>query len=363
LVPRVPSYGLNIAVGTVGAVIMPHNIYLHSALVQSRKVDHTDPVAVRSANKYFGIESALALFFSFWINLFVVGSYASSFFEPGCAEAKGGPYARLPLGGSGFNSTDVCEAYVIGEHGSGHEVCCGSIGLVQTQYALAGTLGASAKYIWAVGLLAAGQASTMTGVFAGQFVMEGFLQLQIAPWKRLMLTRSVALIPALATALGTQADPKVSDDVDQWLNILQSVQLPFALLPVLHFTSDAKLMRGFENGVVAKVLCWLLALFVIGINVWTVWSYVSNPSSPTPYDTRFFVAVGVAGVAYFAFILAVVQDDLRQFARWVCTCCGGGGEAASGGLTVNATPAETRPLLGGEVGSSTVDGLQWTINK
>eukprot|EP01052_Picozoa_sp_SAG31_P057884 SAG31_NODE_17379_length_673_cov_0.637631_1_plen_119_part_10 len=119
-------------------------------------------------------------------------------------------------------------------------------------------------------MLAAGQASTMTGVFAGQFVMEGFLNLKIAAWKRLALTRSIALVPALVVALATQSYPKVSDDADQWLNILQSVQLPFALLPVLHFTSDRNIMSDFANGPSLKFLCWSLALLVIAINVYTI---------------------------------------------------------------------------------------------
>ena len=85
----------------------------------------------------------------------------------------------------------------------------------QTEAALEGTLGSAAKYVWAAGLLAAGQASTMTGVFAGQCVMEGFLQLQIPAWQRLALTRSIALVPALLVALATQPHPRVSDDVDQ----------------------------------------------------------------------------------------------------------------------------------------------------
>ena len=112
-----------------------------------------------------------------------------------------------------------------------------------------------------LGLLAAGQASTMTGVFAGQFVMEGFLQLQIPAWQRLALTRSIALVPALLVALATQSHPRVSDDVDQWLNILQAVQLPFALLPVLRFTSSSELMGDHKNGGKTKAVCWALVLF------------------------------------------------------------------------------------------------------
>ena len=93
-----------------------------------------------------------------------------------------GPFAELPLNAKGFNQS-ACEA-VRQDNKTGATVCCGGIGLVQTEQALQGTLGEAAKYVWATGLLAAGQASTMTGVFAGQFVMEGFLQLQIPAWQR-----------------------------------------------------------------------------------------------------------------------------------------------------------------------------------
>ena len=171
IVPDVPSYGRSIAVGTLGSVIMPHNIYLHSALVQSRRVNHDDSLQVRTANKYFAIEAAAALLASFFINLFVVGCFSEAFFDKRCAEASGGPYALLALGAAAasHHNRNSCQAGPLAKH----QVCCGTIGLAQSQYALVETLGDSAKYIWAVGLLAAGQASTMTGVIAGQCVMEG----------------------------------------------------------------------------------------------------------------------------------------------------------------------------------------------
>ena len=309
-----------------------------SALVQSREVDRQSTRAVAQANKYNAIESGVALFASFWINLFVVGCYSATFFEPLCAEAPRGPFAKLPVSDRGFNESE-CEAVV------GDGVCCGGIGLAQTEAALEGTLGSAAKYVWAAGLLAAGQASTMTGVFAGQFVMEGFLQLQIPAWQRLALTRSIALVPALLVALATQSHPRVSDDVDQWLNILQAVQLPFALLPVLRFTSSSELMGEHKNGGKTKAVCWALALFVIGINIFTIVQYVSDPDSPTPYDLWFFIFVGVCGVLYLGFILWVAlfdKDLLWGFGwcfGWCCGCCRGRG--GGGGLSVND------PLLGG----------------
>ena len=112
-------------------------------------------------------------------------------------------------------------------------------------------------YIWAVGILAAGQSSTMTGTYAGQFVMEGFLKLKILPWKRVLLTRSIAMVPTVAVAVFAHA---YLDELDEWLNVLQSIQLPFALLPVLHFTSSSVIMKDFVNKSWLKGICWFLAV-------------------------------------------------------------------------------------------------------
>ena len=104
-------------------------------------------------------------------------------------------------------------------------------------------------------------------------------------------------------------------------------------------------MQGFENGIWTKLLCWSLALFVIGINIWTVVSYVSDPNSPTPYDTWFFIAVGAAGIAYLGFIAVVVKDDVLEFATWVKGGCNV--EASKkANLTLNAEASETQPLIG-----------------
>ena len=112
-------------------------------------------------------------------------------------------------------------------------------------------------------------------------------------------------------------------------------------------------MNGFENGIKTKLLCWSLALFVIGINIWTIFSYVSDPHSPTPYDTHFFVGVGVVGVAYLVFIAVIVKSDVAEFVHWVGTICNCKGSSGSGvgmdaKLTLNAKASETQPLLGGQ---------------
>lgn len=175
---------------------MPHNLYLHSALVRSRKVDRSRPSKVRDANVYFAIESAIALFISFIINGFIVSVFASAFHAQ---------YAAAPA-----------DFPPIGLSVAGHR--------------LGELFGPAALYIWAIGLLAAGQSSTMTGTYAGQFVMQGFLQLRVRPWLRVFITRSLAIVPSVLVAIYVEGD---LDPLDSWLNVLQSVQLPFALIPVL----------------------------------------------------------------------------------------------------------------------------------
>lgn len=133
--------------------------------------------------------------------------------------------------------------------------------------------GLAMKIVWGVGILAAGQSSTMTGTYAGQFVMEGFIQIKWAKWKRVLLTRSIAMVPTITVALAATND---LDMMNNWLNVLQSVQLPFALLPVLHFTSNERIMKEFKNGRAMKLAVWILAVLVMGINFFLVIVFVGT---------------------------------------------------------------------------------------
>nr|BCL66019.1 divalent metal transporter-related protein [Acanthaster planci] len=239
------------AVGIVGAVIMPHNIYLHSALVLSRKVLHNRKDKVREANKYYSIESAIALFMSFLINLFVVAVFAAAFY--------GKPNPSLKTAGE----------WIYRKYGEG------------------------LKIIWGVGLLAAGQSSTMTGTYAGQFVMEGFLKIRWPKWRRVLLTRSIAIIPTIFVsvfAVGTL------DVLDNLLNVLQSIQLPFALLPVLHFTSSRRIMGDFKSGRITKFIVWCLGISIMGINFYLVYQEIES----TP--AWVYVVVSLIGAVYAFFV-------------------------------------------------------------
>ncbi|EGZ07926.1 hypothetical protein PHYSODRAFT_306066 [Phytophthora sojae] len=274
-VPRVKSYAVTQAVGIVGAVIMPHNIFLHWALVQSRQVNRHDVRKVREANKYFAIESAIALFVSFLINLAVLAVFAKGFFSSDCSatfEADGLNTACVPGAAADGDVYGACRL------ANGGEGMCQEIGLSQAGVALSGMLGEYSDVIWAIGLLAAGQSSTMTGTYAGQFVMEGFLNLHIAPWKRGALTRCVSLVPAMAVAILSQRNPGDSDTMDEMLNVLQSIQLPFALLPILIFTSSPGIMGDFVNSKATVVGGWLLGGLVCIINLYLVFTNLEGLS-------------------------------------------------------------------------------------
>ncbi|XP_071333528.1 natural resistance-associated macrophage protein 2-like [Trachinotus anak] len=267
------------AVGIVGAVIMPHNIYLHSALVKSREVDRTNKKEVKEANKYFFIESTIALFISFLINVFVVAVFAEAFYKRTNTEVhnvcnqSGSPHTPLfPLN----NETLEVDIYKGG-------VVLGCF------------FGPAALYIWAVGILAAGQSSTMTGTYSGQFVMEGFLNLRWSRFARVLLTRSLAITPTLLVAIFQ--DVHHLTGMNDFLNVLQSMQLPFALIPILTFTSLPSLMNEFANGLVFKIGGGLVILIVCAINMYFVVIYVTALNSVWLYVLAAFLSI-----AYLTFV-------------------------------------------------------------
>lgn len=303
--PRVQSYAVVQAVGIVGAVIMPHNIFLHSALVQTRQVDPGNARKVREANKYFAIESGGALFVSFLINLAVLGVFAKGFFSTDCTRSfdeHGINTACVPGGVADGDSYGTCQL----SNGIAGE--CQGIGLSQAGVALSGMLGQYAETIWAIGLLAAGQSSTMTGTYAGQFVMEGFLNLHLSPWKRVAVTRCMSLVPALAVALLSEANPQDSDRMDEFLNILQSIQLPFALLPVLIFTSSKHVMGArFVNSSATVITGWVFGAIVCVINLYLIFVNVKDMQ----LGVLGTCALVVTGIAYFWFLGFLMKAELR----------------------------------------------------
>ncbi|KAG8185220.1 hypothetical protein JTE90_025891 [Oedothorax gibbosus] len=226
------------AVGIVGAVIMPHNLYLHSALVKSRDVDRRDNKKVKEANMYYFIESGVALFVSLIINIFVVAVFAKGLYQKTNADVYNICESKNVTYNDAFtndNSTLEVDIYRAGI-------------FLGCQY------GNIPLYIWAIGILAAGQSSTMTGTYSGQFVMEGFLNLKWARWMRVLLTRCIAIAPTLFIAL--YSDIKQLSKMNDYLNALMSLQLPFALFPTLIFTSSKAVMGEFQNGITKDGWMW-----------------------------------------------------------------------------------------------------------
>ncbi|NWS68531.1 NRAM1 protein, partial [Crotophaga sulcirostris] len=306
------------AVGIVGAIIMPHNIFLHSSLVKTRVIDRSKKEAVREANMYFLTESCLALFVSFLINLFVMAVFGEAFYHQRnenvhnkCVNSSVSRYAGIFPTNNKTVSVDIYQGGVI----------------------LGCYFGVVALYIWAIGILAAGQSSTMTGTYAGQFVMEGFLQLRWSRFARVLFTRSFAILPTILVA--TFKDANHLTGMNDLLNVLQSIlvrwggttctptplsgsrapltplffQLPFAVLPVLTFTSLRPLMQDFTNGLLAKVLMTLITGLVCAINVYFVVDFL-----PTLRDLGYYIPLGLLLAAYVVFVAYLI---------WTCSIAHG----------------------------------------
>src|SRR6478609_10148458 len=217
---------LYIAVGIIGATVMPHNLYLHSALVQTRKIGVTEQ-RIKSAIKYNIIDSAIALNAAFFVNAGI-----------------------LILAGSVF-------------YYSGHSSVARIEDAHQLLEPMLGT--ALAPILFAVALIASGQSSTVTGTLAGQIVMEGYLHLRINPWLRRLLTRLLAIVPAVIVIL-IYGESEV-DNMLVFSQVLLSLQLGFAVIPLIHFVSDKKTMGNFAIKPITKILSWLVACILIFLNV------------------------------------------------------------------------------------------------
>jgi natural resistance-associated macrophage protein len=173
------------------------------------------------------------------------------------------------------------------------------IGLANAGYFLGQRYGPHITYIWALGLLAAGQSSTMTGCYTGQFVMGGYLQLNVSPWLRVLVTRAVALVPTLLVALLSQ-NPTSLDVLNQWLNLLQSLQLPFALIPVVAFNSSKALMGDFANGTGMTLITGVISLVVMLVNISGVYSFTGAVMQDA--TTLGWAALGLVILLYVGFI-------------------------------------------------------------
>lgn len=217
---------LYIAVGIIGATVMPHNLYLHSALVQTRKIGNHS-TEIKRAIKYNLIDSTIALNAAFFVNTAILILAASVFFTSGNTQVA-----------------HIQDAHRLLEPLLGSKL---------------------APILFAVALIAAGQSSTLTGTLAGQIVMEGYLQLRINPWLRRLLTRLIAIIPAVLVIL-IYGEEKV-DDLLVFSQVILSLQLGFAVIPLIHFVSDKEKMGEFAIKTYVKIAAWLVAIILVSLNV------------------------------------------------------------------------------------------------
>jgi manganese transport protein len=218
---------------------MPHNLYLHSALVQSRKLQK-DEASIRSAIRFNTIDSISALTVAFLVNAAILVLAAMVFYGKTTVMVAGGQIIHF-----GFDSDWIRIAYL-------------------TLAPLLGTTLASTLFV--VALLASGQSSTITGTLAGQVAMEGFMHWRIQPWLRRLLTRALAIIPAIMF-IGARGDASVNDllTVSQ---VVLALQLPFAMFPLLHFTSSRARMGAWKNGKLLLIAGWGSAVLITALDVW-----------------------------------------------------------------------------------------------
>ena len=230
---------LYVAIGILGATVMPHNLYLHSSIVQTRNFERT-PEGKREAIWFATIDSTTALMFALFINAAILIVAAAAFHWSGHADVA-----------------DIQSAYKL----------------------LSPLLGAgAASIIFAMALLASGQNSTLTGTLAGQIVMEGFLNIRLTPWLRRLLTRALAIVPAVCI-IGYYGESKTTELL-VGSQVVLSLQLGFAIWPLLRFTNSTIKMGEFANPLWIKILGWTTALIIIGLNAKLVYDFVAQAFGP-----------------------------------------------------------------------------------
>jgi manganese transport protein len=266
LIPHLNGQMLYIAIGMLGATVMPHNFYLHSALVQTRQIEKSE-AGRRLACKYNLIDSTLALCGAMFVNCAILILAAATFYR------------------HHQEVTDLRQAYQL----------------------LTPLLGTAASGVFAIALLASGQSSTLTGTLAGQIVMEGFLNIRVRPWLRRLTTRALAILPAIAVI-----HVAGEDGIGQLIILSQvvlSMNLPFAIIPLIHFTSNRARMGSFANNLWVKLAAWACCVAVVAANGWLVQQSIADWIKAAPaYSTLIWLASGTA-VALVGLLLAWITFE------------------------------------------------------
>ncbi len=254
---------------------MPHNLYLHSALVQTRRIGNDD-AAKRAACRYNLIDSVVALNGAMFVNFAILVLSAAVFFKRGI---------------------------VVTEIQQAHDL-------------LSPLLGPSvAGVVFAVALICSGQSSTLTGTLAGQIVMEGFLDIRMRPWLRRMITRSLAITPAALTIY--YFGPGKSLDLLLLSQVVLSLQLPFAIIPLIHFTNDRRRMKAFVNPQWVRVTAWLVAAAIVGLNLWLAYGTIGSWLEEAGKWRGLILAVTIPAAAGLLLLMAWITFEpfITRFVR------------------------------------------------
>jgi manganese transport protein len=266
LIPSMPNESaLYIAIGIIGATVMPHNLYLHSSLVQTRKFSRTD-AGIKQALKYNFIDSTIALNLAFFVNAAILILAAATFYRNGM-----------------FDVAEIQDAH-------------------QFLQPLLGTKWA--PILFAVALIAAGQSSTITGTLAGQIVMEGYLNLRIQPWVRRIITRLIAIIPAVIVIL--IYGESVTGKLLILSQVILSLQLGFAIIPLIHFVSDKSKMKGFHISRITQVAAWIIAIIIVSLNAKLVFSEIKGWLETSDNPLILWLTVVPIALGFLVLLLYIV---------------------------------------------------------
>lgn len=274
LVPSGLSHeALYIAIGIIGATVMPHNLYLHSSLVQTRKIERSS-AGIRESLKFNFLDTTIALNLAFLVNASILILAATAFYK------------------NGYHG--------VAEIQDAHQL-------------LNNIFGSLAPALFAIALIAAGQSSTVTGTLAGQIIMEGHINLRIAPWLRRLLTRLLAIIPAFCAII--YFGDRALGDLLVLSQVVLSLQLGFAVIPLIHFTSDKNRMGEFAIKPWVKVLAWLSAGVIIVLNIQLVFEQISGWLRASDHDWWVYVLVFPAVLAILFLLLYVMLHPLFRKQR------------------------------------------------
>ncbi|OXB01179.1 iron/manganese transporter [Flavobacterium oncorhynchi] len=266
LIPSIPnSAALYIAIGIIGATVMPHNLYLHSSLVQTRKFDRS-PAGIKQALKYNLIDSTIALNLAFFVNAAILILAAATFHKNGM-----------------FEVAEIQDAHQFLEP------------LLGTKWA---------PILFAVALIAAGQSSTVTGTLAGQIVMEGYLHLRIQPWVRRILTRLIAIVPALIVI--SIYGESVTGKLLILSQVILSLQLGFAIIPLIHFVSDKSKMNGFHISKTTQTVSWIIAAIIVSLNAKLVYDEITSWLANSEHPAIIWFTVVPLAFGFLALLLYII---------------------------------------------------------